>query len=88
MFASSTLRRMVAGFAAVLIALALFLTYASPSPGAARPRHYQVRAGDTLWSIAATRYAGSDIRSVIYDIRAANHLSDSTIVAGERLVLP
>jgi LysM repeat protein len=79
---------MVAALATVLLALTLFLTYASPSPGAARPRHYSVRAGDTLWSIAATRYAGSDIRSVIYDIRAANHLSDSTIVAGQRLVLP
>ncbi|MDX6544722.1 MAG: hypothetical protein QOG02_496 [Gaiellales bacterium] len=88
MFASYTLRRMVACLAAILLAVALFLTYASPSPGAARPRHYRVHTGDTLWSIAATRYAGSDIRSVIYDIRAANHLQDATIVAGERLVLP
>jgi LysM repeat protein len=88
MFASYTLRRMVAGFAIVLLAVAIFLSFASPSPGAARPRHYRVHAGDTLWSIAATRYAGSDIRQAVYDIRHANGLSGSTISIGERLVLP
>jgi LysM repeat protein len=88
MFASSTDRRMVAPFAFLLLIIVVFLSIASPSPGAARPHHYRVRSGDTLWSIATSRYAGSDIRAAIYDIRQANDLNGSTIVAGERLVLP
>ena len=79
---------MVAASLLVVLAVVMFLTVATPSPGAARPRHYQVRAGDTLWSIASTRYAGSDVRETIYDIRHANNLSTSTITVGERLVLP
>ena len=88
MFASTTLRRMVAASAMVVLAVVVFLAVATPSPGAARPRHYKVKAGDTLWSIAATRYSGSDIRAAIYDIRHANDLSTSTISVGQRLVLP
>ena len=88
MFASLTFRRMVAASALVVLATVVFLTVATPSPGAARSRHYRVQAGDTLWSIASTRYAGSDIRATIYDIRHANDLSTSTITVGERLVLP
>ena len=72
----------------VVLAVTAFLSVAAASPGAARPRHYRVKAGDTLWSIASTRYAGSDVRATIYDIRHANALSNSTITVGERLVLP
>jgi LysM repeat protein len=79
---------MVAKAAMVVLAIVIFLSVATPSPGAPRPRHYQVQAGDTLWSIAATRYSGSDIRAAIYDIRHANDLSTSTISVGQRLVLP
>jgi LysM repeat protein len=88
MFASPSLNRMVATAAMVVLAIVIFLSVATPSPGAPRPRHYQVQAGDTLWSIAATRYSGSDIRAAIYDIRHANGLSTSTISVGQRLVLP
>jgi LysM repeat protein len=88
MFASYTIRRMAAASAAVILAIALFLTVASPSPGASRPRHYRVHAGDTLWSIVSSRYPGADTRAVIYDIQHANDLSSSTIAVGERLVLP
>ena len=79
---------MVATTAMVVLAIVIFLSVATPSRGAPRPHHYQVQAGDTLWSIAATRYAGSDIRAAIYDIRHANGLSTSTITVGQRLVLP
>jgi LysM repeat protein len=79
---------MVATAAMVVLAIVIFLSMATPSPGAPRPHHYRVQAGDTLWSIAATRYAGSDIRAAIYDIRHANGLSTSTITVGQRLVLP
>jgi hypothetical protein len=88
MFASLSLNRMVATVAMVVLAIVIFLSVATPSPGAPRPHHYRVQAGDTLWSIAATRCSGSDIRAAIYDIRHANGLLTSTITIGQRLVLP
>ena len=87
MFDGLTFSRFTAASAAAICALALFLGFASPSPGAAQPGHYRVEAGDTLWSIASARYSG-DTREAISRIRSANHLSDSTIHIGERLVLP
>jgi LysM repeat protein len=86
MFAQPTSRILLAASAAVCT-LALMLGFASPSTGAARPGHYRVKAGDTLWTIASAHYGG-DPRDGIYKIRSANHLSDSTIAIGERLVLP
>jgi len=64
------------------------LGLATPSPGAATPAHYRVRAGDTLWGIAAAHYPGTDTRAAVYTIRSANHLDGATITAGQRLVLP
>jgi LysM repeat protein len=48
---------------------------------------YVVQAYDTLWSIAAARYAG-DTRDAIYRIQQANDLSGATLHAGQRLLLP
>ena len=79
--------RIALAAAAAICTLALMLGFASPSTGAARPGHYRVKAGDTLWTIASTRYGG-DPRDGVYKIRSANHLSDATITIGERLVLP
>jgi hypothetical protein len=48
-----------------------------------------VRAGDTLWSIAAQEYGtGSDLRHAVYEIRKANGLLASTVRPGQRLTLP
>jgi hypothetical protein len=88
MFATLTFRRMITAGAAVACAGTLLLGFASPSPGAATPDHYRVRAGDTLWTIAARHYPNSDIRAAIYDIRQANDLATSTITVDDRLVLP
>ena len=50
---------------------------------------YQVRGGDTLWSIAAQHYDDTvDIRQAIYDIRQANELADPYLHPGVTLVLP
>ena len=48
-----------------------------------------VRAGDTLWSIAA-RIAGpqADPRPVVDELVQANHVSTGVIVPGETLRLP
>ena len=60
---------------------------ARPSGGAGRPHHYVVQPYDTLWSIAAKHYAG-DPRGGIWRLERANHLEGTTLVPGQRLVLP
>jgi LysM repeat protein len=60
---------------------------AQASQGAGPTIRYTVKPGDTLWSIAASRYAG-DPRDAIYRIAQRNHLAGSVIVPGQRLVLP
>ncbi len=67
---------------------ALAVGYAAHgSSGAGAKRVYVVRAGDTLWSIAARSYAG-DPREGVWEIQQRNHLAAATISPGERLVLP
>jgi LysM repeat protein len=78
-------------FARLLIALLLAaLTVAlaaRPSGSAGRPVSYVVRPADTLWSIAAKRYAG-DPREGVWQLEQRNHLHGTTLVPGQRLVLP
>ena len=75
----------------LLIALvATFLGWsllARASDGAGPAQVYVVKPGDTLWSIAAARYAG-DPREGIWKLQRRNDLAGTTISPGERLVLP
>jgi LysM repeat protein len=57
------------------------------SEGAGKAQVYVVHPGDTLWSIAATRYAG-DPREGIWKLQRRNDLAGTTITPGQRLVLP
>ena len=58
------------------------------TPGAGGPeRAYRVQPGDTLWSIAATSYAG-DPREGVWKLRERNHLAGTTIAPGQVLRLP
>ena len=57
------------------------------SDGAGKAQLYVVRPGDTLWSIAAERYAG-DPRAGIWKLQHTNDLAGTTITPGEQLVLP
>jgi LysM repeat protein len=50
-------------------------------------RHYRVKAGDTLWSIAERTYGG-DPREGVWELRERNALSSATIVPGQLLVIP
>ena len=68
-------------------ALIAWAVVARASHGAGPEQRYTVKAGDTLWSIAVGHYAG-DPRDAIYRIDHRNHLGGSTIVPGQRLVLP
>lgn len=50
---------------------------------------YEVRAGDDLWTIAASHYgAAIDLREAVYVIREANRLQGSTVHPGDDLRLP
>jgi LysM repeat protein len=70
----------------LLIALVVGLA-ARPSGSAGRPVSYVVKPTDTLWSIAAKHYAG-DPREGIWELQRRNHLQGTTLVPGQRLVLP
>jgi nucleoid-associated protein YgaU len=74
----------------LLLALAVLFLWAlfAGEGGAGGPeRHYRVRAGDTLWSIAERTFAG-DPREGVWEIRKRNALDSSTIVPGQVLVVP
>jgi LysM repeat protein len=74
--------------ALLLIAAAFAVAVAArQSSGAAPAERYVVHAGDTLWSIAASHYAG-DPRDAIPRIERRNALSGPSIQPGQRLVLP
>jgi nucleoid-associated protein YgaU len=78
----------IASYAVVLaLLLALALSLARPSQGAGAETRYVVRAGDTLWSIAATRYSG-DPRRAVWRIEQRNGLSGEVIRPGTVLYLP
>lgn len=49
---------------------------------------YQVRSGDSLWSIAVEVAADDDPRAVIGAIAELNALSDSVIHPGDVLLIP
>ena len=74
---------------ALLVVAVLFLWALFAGEGGAKgpERHYRVKAGDTLWSIAAKTYAG-DPREGVWELRERNRLDTATIVPGQMLVLP
>jgi nucleoid-associated protein YgaU len=78
----------IASYAVVLaLLLALALSLARASQGAGVETRYVVRAGDTLWSIAAKRYSG-DPRRAVWRIEQRNGLSGEVIQPGTVLYLP
>jgi LysM repeat protein len=71
---------------ALVVAVA-WAVVARASTAAGPDRVYTVKPGDTLWSIATSRYGG-DPRSGVWKIEQRNGLGGGTIRAGQRLVLP
>lgn len=72
----------------VIAALALAVGIAArPSGGAGRAQTYVVKPADTLWAIAVANYAG-DPREGVWKLERRNHLRDTTVVPGQKLVLP
>jgi len=70
----------------LIAALAVGLA-ARPSGSAGKPVRYVVQPTDTLWSIASKHYSG-DPRDGIWKLQQRNHLHGTTLVPGQRLVLP
>ena len=73
----------------ILVLIAAFAVglAARPSGSAGKPVSYVVKPTDTLWSIAAEHYAG-DPREGIWQLQHRNHLAGTTLVPGQRLLLP
>lgn len=70
----------------VAIVFGLARTAAGQEPGGFV--QYQVRPGDTLWTIAARRYPDSDVRVRVGEIEKANGLRSPVIIPGEELRVP
>ena len=70
------------------VALSLGLARAAEGQAPATHEAVIVQPGDTLWSIAAARYPGSDVRAKIWDIEQANHLRSPVIEVGQTLEIP
>jgi LysM repeat protein len=69
---------------AILIA---WIVFARPSSGSRAGELYVVRPHDTLWTIASRRYGG-DPREGVWRLQERNHLVNTVIRPGQRLVLP
>lgn len=73
----------------IVVALVLLLPSTGHADGVEATTRHQVRAGDSLWTIAETATApGADVRAVIETIRELNGLDDSVIIPGQRLEVP
>lgn len=70
-----------------LVAAVAWAVVARASTAAGPERHYVVKSGDTLWSIA-TRTYGGDPRAAIWKLEQRNGLDGGAIRPGQRLVLP
>jgi hypothetical protein len=70
----------------VAVAVVLWAVFARDSGAGGPERHYRVRAGDTLWSIAVANFAG-DPREGVWELRERNDLTGTTILPGQVLKL-
>jgi len=80
-------RTSTAALILALIVAAFALATARPSRGAGAETRYVVRSGDTLWEIAAARYAG-DPRKAVWRASERNGLHGEALTPGTVLYLP
>ncbi|HEV3479596.1 MAG TPA: LysM peptidoglycan-binding domain-containing protein [Gaiellaceae bacterium] len=70
-----------------LITLLAWSVLARGSEGAGAGEPYRVRAGDTLWSIAAEHYRG-DPREGVWRLQRENGLGGAVLQPGQVIVIP
>lgn len=70
----------------IIIAAFMWAVFARDTGAGGPERHYVVRPGDTLWSIAESTFAG-DPREGVWKLERGNGLDGTMIVPGQRLVL-
>jgi LysM repeat protein len=70
-----------------LVTLLAWSVLARGSEGAGAGEPYRVRAGDTLWSIAARYYEG-DPRQGVWRLQRENGLGNAVIQPGQVIVIP
>jgi len=75
----------------LLVMVGLAAAASASAPGAAPhgpPPSVVVRPGDTRWNIATRQAPGAAPNATIEEIRRLNHLDDSVVEVGQRLLLP
>jgi LysM repeat protein len=89
---SNTRARALVIISTTVVALVLLVAtavYAFTGPVPTESVDYRVRAGDTLWDIAADHTEpGGDVRRGVAVIQEMNELDGSLIRAGQVLVVP
>ncbi len=77
-------------FMVLIMVFGFFTTNSAFAVNANQTYTVTVKAGDTLWAIAAKEVGEDiDIRSVIFTIKSINHLSDNEVlVPGTVLKIP
>ena len=71
----------------LVVAVFLWAVFARDGSATSPRRHHVVQAGETMWSIVEATYAG-DPREGVWKLQRQNGLDGTTIVPGQRLVLP
>lgn len=71
----------------LVVAVFLWAVFARESSATEPERYHVVQAGETMWSIVEETYAG-DPREGVWKLQRRNGLDGTTIVPGQRLVLP
>ena len=71
----------------VVVAVLVWAVLARDTGAGPPPRYHTVQAGESLWSIALERYGG-DPREGVWKLQTRNGLAGTTIVPGQRLLVP
>lgn len=64
------------------------------SKGEIKYKESYIYQGDTLWSIAEKEaknnkyYENEDIRNIICEIKEVNHIQNSTLEVGQKIIIP
>jgi LysM repeat protein len=74
--------------AGIIIGGAANVTARQSHPTPFRGTTHVVQPGESLWTIAKEEYKDVDLREQIAEIKKANKLRSSSIVPGQRLLLP